>query len=67
MIRLPFYSNLARVWGVGVGVVPKWLVDLGQSVTGADWAVRDYGPEIDAGDKLEEMRGKVVMEATQSI
>jgi all-trans-retinol dehydrogenase (NAD+) len=32
-IRLPIYSNLARFMNPGVGLLPNWLIDLGQKVS----------------------------------
>ncbi|RXK38820.1 hypothetical protein M231_03875 [Tremella mesenterica] len=52
VIRLPFYSNLARFMGPAVGIVPKWGVDLLQRIAGADHAMRSYGPHPDAAERL---------------
>lgn len=35
--RLPWYTHAARGMGVGVGVVPKWMADLLQRVSGLGW------------------------------
>jgi len=51
-IRMPFYTNFARIWSVGVGIVPKWLVDFVQWLSAADFAMIDYGPKPDAAEKL---------------
>lgn len=56
VIRLPFYSQMARVWGVGPGLMPKWLMDIVQWLSGADWAMRDLGSRPDAGELLEARR-----------
>lgn len=58
MIRLPFYSQVARVWSVGVGVVPKWVGDVVQWLSGADRAMREYGPRPDAGERLAARRAQ---------
>ncbi|WVQ83557.1 hypothetical protein IAT38_005698 [Cryptococcus sp. DSM 104549] len=52
VIRLPWYTNAARVMGDGVGVVPRWMRDGMQWYAGADWAMRGYGPRPDAGERL---------------
>ncbi|ORX36408.1 hypothetical protein BD324DRAFT_656836 [Kockovaella imperatae] len=52
VIRLPWYTNLARIMGPGVGIVPKWLADLLQWIAGADQAMSEYGPKPDAGERL---------------
>jgi len=51
-IRMPFYTNFGRIWSVGVGIVPKWLVDFVQWLSAADFAMIDYGPKPDAAEKL---------------
>jgi hypothetical protein len=33
--------------------MPQWLMDLGQKFTGSSFAVQDYGPKPDAGEKLQ--------------
>jgi len=61
-IRMPFYTNFARIWSVGVGVVPKWLVDFVQRLSAADYSMFEYGPKPDAAEKLlaekQQMREK---------
>lgn len=52
MIRMPFYTNAARLWPVSVGLVPKYLVDLVQWLAGADHAMIGYGPKPDAAERL---------------
>jgi all-trans-retinol dehydrogenase (NAD+) len=54
VIRLPFYTNVARVWSVGVGIVPKRVIDLVQRFVGADFAMSEYGPKPDAAERLLE-------------
>jgi all-trans-retinol dehydrogenase (NAD+) len=49
---MPFYTNFARIWSVGVGIVPKWLVDFVQWLSAADFAMIDYGPKPDAAEML---------------
>jgi hypothetical protein len=56
VIRMPFYTQAARIWSVGVGIVPKALVDLVQWIAGADTAMSDYGPKPDAAERLAEER-----------
>ena len=53
VIRMPFYTQMARFWTPGVGVAPSWLVDLVQWVAGADFAMIGYGPRPDAAERLE--------------
>ncbi|ODO09319.1 hypothetical protein I350_02919 [Cryptococcus amylolentus CBS 6273] len=53
VIRLPFYTNLARFSGDGVGLVPAWMRDLMQWLLGADHVMKGYGPSPDAGERLE--------------
>ena len=59
---MPFYTNFARIWSVGVGVVPKWLVDFVQWLSAADYSMSEYGPKPDAAEKLlaekQQMREK---------
>jgi len=47
---------------VGVGVVPKWLVDFVQWLSAADYSMSEYGPKPDAAEKLlaekQQMREK---------
>lgn len=62
VIRLPFYTEMARIWGVSVGMAPKWLTDLAQRVSGADWAMRGFGPRPDAGERLESSRKEKIGE-----
>ncbi|WVQ73872.1 hypothetical protein IAR50_003453 [Cryptococcus sp. DSM 104548] len=52
VIRLPFYTNLARLSGEGVGLVPAWMRDFVQWLSGADFAMKGYGPSPDAGERL---------------
>ncbi|WWD08643.1 hypothetical protein V865_006756 [Kwoniella europaea PYCC6329] len=52
IIRLPFYTNLARVINDSVGVVPSWMRDLLQRIAGADHAMKEYGPKPDAVQRL---------------
>ncbi|WVW79729.1 hypothetical protein I302_101699 [Kwoniella bestiolae CBS 10118] len=52
IIRLPFYTNLARIINDCVGVVPSWMRDLIQRVAGADHAMVEYGPRPDAAQRL---------------
>lgn len=59
VIRLPAYSHLARFTGVSVGIVPKWLIDLVQWVTRADWGMAEYGPKPDAAEKLLEGKARL--------
>lgn len=49
---MPFYTNIARIWSIGVGIVPKWLVDFVQWLSGSDFAMAEYGPNPDAAEKL---------------
>jgi all-trans-retinol dehydrogenase (NAD+) len=56
VIRMPFYTETSRFWSVGVGIVPKWLVDLVQRLAGADHAMLGYGPRPDAAERLLEER-----------
>jgi len=56
VIRLPWYSNAARLMGDAVGLVPAWLRDLLQRIAGADIAMRAYGPHPDAAERLEAER-----------
>ncbi|KAK8861319.1 hypothetical protein IAR55_002138 [Kwoniella newhampshirensis] len=51
-IRLPWYTQAARLMGDGVGLVPAWLRDFLQSIAGADHAMRAYGPKPDAAERL---------------
>lgn len=51
-IRMPFYTQAARFCTIGVGIVPKWLIDLVQWVAGADHAMVGYGPRPDAAERL---------------
>ncbi|WWC59961.1 uncharacterized protein I303_102524 [Kwoniella dejecticola CBS 10117] len=52
IIRLPFYTQLSRFLGDGVGVVPSWTRDMIQRIAGADHAMRAYGPKPDAAERL---------------
>lgn len=52
VIRMPFYTNVARIWPIGVGLIPKYLVDLAQWLAGADHAMSGYGPRPDAAERL---------------
>ncbi|KAK1920816.1 hypothetical protein DB88DRAFT_468999 [Papiliotrema laurentii] len=59
VIRLPWYSNVARFMGPAVGIVPKWLGDcclrelrLMKQVSGADFAMKEYGPSPDAAERI---------------
>ncbi|KAK6906952.1 hypothetical protein L486_04327 [Kwoniella mangroviensis CBS 10435] len=52
IIRLPFYTNLARVINDSVGVVPSWMRDLIQRIAGADYAMKEYGSKPDAAERL---------------
>ena len=82
VVRLPSYSNLARVMGDGVGIVPSWMRDLLQwvsratssvvtevlprgktqrsadrkQIAGANHAMKEYGPQPDAAERLETQR-----------
>jgi hypothetical protein len=49
---MPFYTQAARFWSVGVGIAPKFLVDFVQWLAGADHAMIEYGPKPDAGERL---------------
>lgn len=53
IIRLPFYTELLRIWGSAVGLLPQWLMDFGQKFTRSSFAVEDYGPKPDAGERLQ--------------
>lgn len=53
VIRMPFYTQIARFWTIGVGVAPSWLVDLVQWMAGADHAMVGYGPRPDAAECLQ--------------
>ncbi|WVN90403.1 uncharacterized protein L203_105639 [Cryptococcus depauperatus CBS 7841] len=52
IIRLPSYTNLARFSGDAVGLVPAWMRDFVQWLSGADHAMTEYGPRPDAGERL---------------
>ncbi|OWZ26062.1 hypothetical protein C349_07099 [Cryptococcus neoformans var. grubii Br795] len=52
IIRLPFYSNFARFCGDAVGLVPAGARDFVQWLSGADHAMKGYGPTPDAGERL---------------
>ena len=52
VIRMPFYTQMARFWAIGVGIAPSWLVDLVQWAVGADHAMMGYGPRPDAAERL---------------
>ncbi|AAW45076.2 retinal short-chain dehydrogenase/reductase, putative [Cryptococcus deneoformans JEC21] len=52
IIRLPFYSNFARLCGDAVGLVPAGVRDFVQWLSGADYAMKGYGPTPDAGERL---------------
>jgi hypothetical protein len=41
VIRLPSYTQLARLMGPGVGLVPKWLSDAASYVSGARFALHE--------------------------
>ncbi|ORY29556.1 hypothetical protein BCR39DRAFT_574881 [Naematelia encephala] len=56
VIRLPFYSQAARVLGTGAGLVPHWLRDLLQWIANADLSMAAYGPKPDAGERLQAER-----------
>ena len=58
VIRMPFYTQFSRFWSVEVGIVPKWLVDFVQRLSGADHAMLGYGPKPDAAERLLEERKK---------
>jgi hypothetical protein len=53
VIRMPFYTQIARFWTIGVGIAPTWLVDLVQWMSGADHAMVGYGPRPDAAERLQ--------------
>ena len=55
---MPFYTQFSRFWSVAVGIVPKWLVDFVQRLSGADHAMLGYGPKPDAAERLLEERKK---------
>ncbi|WVR04044.1 hypothetical protein IAU60_001043 [Kwoniella sp. DSM 27419] len=59
VIRLPMYTNLGRIWGNGPGLIPAWLMDIVQGLAGADHAMRDYGPQPDAAERLAAERQSV--------
>lgn len=63
VIRMPFYTQAARIWSVGVGFVPKRLVDLVQWLSGADHAMSEYGPKPDAAERL--LEEKRLLEKTE--
>ncbi|KIR58084.1 hypothetical protein I314_06049 [Cryptococcus bacillisporus CA1873] len=52
VIRLPFYSNFARLCGDAVGLIPAGLRDFVQWLSGADHAMKGYGLTPDAGELL---------------
>lgn len=52
VIRLPSYTQLARLMGPGVGLVPKWLSDAASHLAGANHAMREYGPHPDASERI---------------
>ncbi|KAK4683972.1 hypothetical protein P7C73_g6237, partial [Tremellales sp. Uapishka_1] len=57
VIRLPFYTEVGRLLGVGVGILPTYVTDAIQWFAGADWAMREYGPKPDAAQRLlQEMK-----------
>ena len=52
VIRLPWYTNFAGLLGPGVGVVPQWLSDALRWIAGSDTAMKEYGPKLDAAERL---------------
>ncbi|RSH84506.1 uncharacterized protein EHS24_006028 [Apiotrichum porosum] len=53
VLRLPFFTHTARLLSPTSALVPGPILKLGHWCSGADWAMKSYGPTPDAGERLE--------------
>ncbi|GMK54551.1 hypothetical protein CspeluHIS016_0111370 [Cutaneotrichosporon spelunceum] len=53
VLRLPFFTQCARLLNPGSALVPDIVLRLSHWVSGADWAMANYGPRPDAGQRIE--------------
>ncbi|KAL7419820.1 hypothetical protein Q5752_005736 [Cryptotrichosporon argae] len=52
-LRMPLYTQAARVLGNAAGLAPAWLGALADHVSGAHWTMYRYGPRPDAAEHIE--------------